>query len=62
MVDRTDKLLSAIEAQHATITLLTEHVGLLANAVAQLLGEEIGTPDDDKTDEVERDWDGNPIR
>lgn len=54
-----DKLLQAIQAQQDTIKALCEHIGLLTLSVAQLLGEEMGQPE--AADDVERDWDGNPI-
>ncbi|AWH48550.1 hypothetical protein C1925_04940 [Stenotrophomonas sp. SAU14A_NAIMI4_5] len=66
--DRLDKLLSLAEKQHATIVEqgkqiaeLGMHVGLLVQAVAQLLGEEAGVPVQDEGTEPPRlDLDGNP--
>ncbi len=66
--DRLDKLLALTEKQHATIVEqgkqiaeLTVHVGLLVQAVAQLLGEEVGAPVLDEGAEPARvDLDGKP--
>ncbi len=66
--DRLDKLLGLAEQQHATIAAqgkqiaeLTVHVGLLVQAVAQLLGEEAGIPVPDEGGEPARvDLDGKP--
>jgi len=66
--DRLDKLLALAEKQHATIVEqgkqiaeLGMHVGLLVQAVAQLLGEEAGVPVQDEGTEPPRlDLDGNP--
>jgi hypothetical protein len=70
-----ERLLQAIARQQATAEKLTRSVdeliqitaGLVA-AVAELLGEELGTSVDDAgaapaapADGVERDWDGNPV-
>ncbi|WP_313418277.1 hypothetical protein [Stenotrophomonas sp.] len=68
MDDRLDKLLALAERQHATIVEQGEqiaelgtHVGLLVQAVAQLLGEEAGTPvHDEGTEPPRADFDGNP--
>ncbi|WP_295516241.1 hypothetical protein [uncultured Stenotrophomonas sp.] len=68
MDDRLDKLLGLAEQQHATIAAqgkqiaeLTVHVGMLVQAVAQLLGEEAGLPVEDEGSAPERrDLDGNP--
>lgn len=64
---RLDKLLSIAEQQSATIVEqgkqiaeLTVHVGLLVQAVAQLLGEEAGVPVQEEGGEPTRvDLDGN---
>lgn len=66
--DRLDKLLALAETQRASIAEqgkqiaeLTVHVGLLVQAVAQLLGEEAGLPVEDEGSAPERrDLDGNP--
>ncbi len=73
--DRLDKLLALAEMQHATIVEqgrqnvaqgkqiaeLGMHVGLLVQAVAQLLGEEAGMPVQDESTESPRvDLDGKP--
>lgn len=73
--DRLDKLLVLAEKQHATIVEQSKqnvaqgkqiaelgmHVGLLVQAVAQLLGEEAGVPVQDEGAEPARvDLDGNP--
>jgi len=52
--DRVDRLVGGLEAQ-------AEHIGLLVQCVAQLLGEETGTPvESDSTADPERtDLDGN---
>lgn len=52
--DRVDRLVGGLEAQ-------AEHIGLLVQCVAQLLGEETGTPVEfDSTADPERtDLDGN---
>ncbi|CAN7391348.1 hypothetical protein LJR143_002194 [Pseudoxanthomonas sp. LjRoot143] len=70
-----ERLLQAIGQQQVTAEKLTRAIaeqaqitaGLVA-AVAELLGEELGTPVDDAgaapaapADGVERDWDGNPV-
>jgi uncharacterized coiled-coil protein SlyX len=62
-----DRLVSVIAAQSQSIDRLAGMVGALAESVALLLGEEAGTPvaadeqDGEPADDVERDWDGNPI-
>lgn len=64
---RLDKLLGLAEQQHATIVEqgkqiaeLGVHVGLLVQAVAQLLGEEAGLPvEDEESGSERRDLDGN---
>jgi hypothetical protein len=70
-----ERLLQAIAQQQTTIAQLTRAVNEqaqitagLVGAVAELLGEELGTPADDAGsahgatgDGIERDWDGNPI-
>ncbi len=64
---RLDKLLGLAEQQHATIleqgkqiAELGVHVGLLVQAVAQLLGEEAGLPvEDEGSGSERRDLDGN---
>jgi len=66
--DRLDKLLALAEKQHVIIAEqgkqiaeLTVHVGLLVQAVAQLLGEEAGAPVLDEGGEPARvDLDGKP--
>lgn len=65
-----ERLLVAIEAQHATIAeqgrqiaQQAEHIGLLTQSVVLLLGEEVGVPlpDEDATPEPQgTDMDGNP--
>jgi hypothetical protein len=65
-----EKLLAAIEAQHATIAeqgqqiaQQAEQIGLLTQSVVLLLGEEVGVPvpDADAAAEPQRtDMDGNP--
>lgn len=70
-----ERLLQAIAQQQATIAQLTRAVGEQAQvtaglvaAVAELLGEELGTPVPDGAppagadgQPVETDWDGNPV-
>lgn len=68
MDGRIDRLLALAEQQHAAIVEqgrhiaeLAMHVGLLVQAVAQLLGEEAGAPAHDEGAESERvDLDGKP--
>ncbi|WP_414610998.1 hypothetical protein [Stenotrophomonas pavanii] len=58
---RIDRLVGIIEQQVKQIAELAMHVGLLVQAVAQLLGEEAGTPVQDEGAEPERvDLDGKP--
>lgn len=58
---RIDRLVGIIEQQGKQIAELAMHVGLLVQAVAQLLGEEAGTPVHDEGSEPERvDLDGKP--
>lgn len=56
--DRIAKLIEVVERQQ-------EQVALLVNAVAMVLGEEMGKPVEAGQaagdDGIERDWDGNPI-
>nr|WP_312953318.1 hypothetical protein [Stenotrophomonas pavanii] len=54
-------MVGIIEQQGKQIAELAMHVGLLVQAVAQLLGEEAGAPVQDEGAEPERvDLDGNP--
>ncbi|MDA3306150.1 MULTISPECIES: hypothetical protein [Stenotrophomonas] len=58
---RIDRLVAIIEQQGKQIAELAMHVGLLVQAVAQLLGEEAGSPVQDEGAEPERvDLDGKP--
>lgn len=58
---RIDRLVGIIEQQGKQIAELAMHVGLLVQAVAQLLGEEAGAPVQDEGAEPERvDLDGMP--
>lgn len=58
---RIDRLVGIIEQQGKQIAELAMHVGLLVQAVAQLLGEEAGAPVQDEGAEPERvDLDGRP--
>lgn len=58
---RIDRLVGIIEQQGEQIAELAAHVGMLVHAVAQLLGEEAGTPVSDEGVESPRaDLDGNP--
>lgn len=58
---RIDRLVGIIEQQGKQIAELAMHVGLLVQAVAQLLGEEAGAPVQDEGDEPGRvDLDGKP--
>lgn len=58
---RIDRLVGIIEQQGEQIAELAMHVGLLVQAVAQLLGEEAGAPVQDGGAEPERvDLDGKP--
>ena len=65
---RLDKMLSLAEQQHSALVQqgkqraeLGTHVGLLDQAVAQLLGEDVGVPVQGEGAEPPRvDLDGNP--
>ncbi|WP_295573875.1 hypothetical protein [uncultured Stenotrophomonas sp.] len=58
---RIDRLVGIIEQQGKQIAELATHVGLLVQAVAQLLGEEAGAPVQDEGAETARlDLDGKP--
>ncbi|PJL54984.1 hypothetical protein B9Y60_06875 [Stenotrophomonas maltophilia] len=58
---RIDRLVAAIEQQGKQIAELAMHVGLLVQAVAQLLGEEAGAPvQDDGAEPARVDLDGKP--
>lgn len=58
---RIDRLVGVVEQQGKQIAELAMHVGLLVQAVAQLLGEEAGAPVQDEGAEPERvDLDGKP--
>ncbi|PZS87769.1 hypothetical protein [Stenotrophomonas maltophilia] len=58
---RIDRLVGIIEQQGKQIAELAMHVGLLVQAVAQLLGEEAGLPMQDEGGEPARvDLDGKP--
>lgn len=58
---RIDRLVGIIEQQGKQIAELTTHVGLLVQAVAQLLGEEAGAPVQEEGAEPARlDLDGKP--
>lgn len=58
---RIDRLVGIIEQQGKQIAELATHVGLLVQAVAQLLGEEAGAPVQAEGAEPERvDLDGKP--
>jgi len=58
---RVDRLIGVIEQQGKQIAELSVHVGLLVQAVAQLLGEEAGVPVQEEGSEPARvDLDGKP--
>ncbi|MBN5173072.1 hypothetical protein JY430_13200 [Stenotrophomonas maltophilia] len=58
---RIDRLVGIIEQQGKQIAELAMHVGLLVQAVAQLLGEEAGAPVEEEGAEPARlDLDGKP--
>lgn len=58
---RIDRLVGVIEQQGKQIAELAVHVGLLVQAVAQLLGEEAGAPVQGDGAEPDRvDLDGKP--
>ncbi len=58
---RIDRLIGAIETQGNQIAELAMHVGLLVQAVAELLGEEAGAPVQEVGAEPARvDLDGKP--
>lgn len=58
---RIDRLVGIIGQQGLQIAELATHVGLLVQSVAQLLGEEMGSPaPDDDAEPARVDLDGNP--
>ncbi len=58
---RIDRLVGTVEQQGKQIAELAMHVGLLVQAVAQLLGEEAGAPEqDDGAEPARADLDGKP--
>lgn len=58
---RIDRLVVVIEQQGKQNAELATHVGMLVQAVALLLGEEVGAPVQEEGAEPERvDLDGNP--
>lgn len=59
MDDRIDKLLLIVEVQQQAIATQGEHIGLLVQSVAMLLGEELGTPATDEPEAGRQDLDGN---
>ena len=61
MDERIERLVTVIEQQGKQIAELAMHVGLLVQAVAQLLGEEAGAPVQEEGAEPARlDLDGKP--
>lgn len=56
-----EALTAAIKTQQESVQQLAEAVGALAQCVAMLMEEELGTPVKEGED-VETDMDGNPIR
>ena len=61
MDERIERLVTVIEQQGKQIAELAMHVGLLVQAVAQLLGEEAGAPVQEEDAEPGRlDLDGKP--
>lgn len=67
MDERIERLITLAERQHATIVELSqqvgrqaEHIGLLVQSVALLLGEEIGTPASEDEEAQRLDMDGKP--
>jgi len=54
-------LVEAVKAHQASVQALAESVGALAQCVAMLLEEELGTPVPDKQEQAETDMDGNPV-
>jgi hypothetical protein len=67
MDDRIDRLLLIVEAQQRAITeqgkqiaVQGEHIGLLVQSVAMLLGEELGTPLSEAPEAERLDMDGKP--
>ena len=61
MDERIERLVTVIEQQGKQIAELAMHVGLLVQAVAQLLGEEAGAPVQEEDAEPARlDLDGKP--
>ena len=57
---RIAALVGVVEEQGRQIGQLAEHVGLLVQSVAQLLGEETGMLVDDEQEPKRVDLDGNP--
>ncbi len=55
------QLTAAARAQQESIQQLTDSVGLLAQCVAMLLEEEMGSPVQGKQEAGETDMDGNPV-
>lgn len=56
-----DRLIGAINAQQSSNQQLADSVGALAQCVAMVMEEELGTPVADDPAPVETDWDGNPV-
>lgn len=54
-------LVEAVKAHQVSVQALADSVGALAQCVAMLLEEELGTPVPDKQEAVETDMDGRPV-
>jgi len=61
LIDVVRELIGAINTQREGIQALAESVGALAQCVAMVMEEELGTPVADEPAPVETDWDGNPV-
>lgn len=61
LIDVIRELIGAINTQQSSNQLLADSVGALAQCVAMVMEEEMGTPVVDEPKQVETDWDGNPV-
>lgn len=60
-MDEIKALTEAVKSQQESVQQLADSVGALAQCVAMLMEEELGTPVKEGED-VETDMDGNPIK
>lgn len=61
LIDVIRELIGAINTQREGNQLLADSVSALAQCVAMVMEEELGTPVVDEPAPVETDWDGNPV-